>query len=119
MITKIYLEWFPCEKYITGMPLGLFSQKMKLRARFPISEGERPGKRPEENRATTKPDERSQNKLSERRGDRWHLIRNRCLNFPCVRHTTNDHKEVGLPVLQDSALPPGAHNLIYLVRPDD
>lgn len=43
MITKIYLEWFPCEKYITGMPLGLFSQKMKLRAPFPISEGERPG----------------------------------------------------------------------------
>lgn len=74
MITKIYLEWFPCEKYITGMPLGLFSQKMKLRARFPISEGERPGKRPEENRATTKPDERSQNKLSERRGtgDIWY-----------------------------------------------
>lgn len=35
----------------------------------PISKGEGLGKRPEENRATTKPDERSQNKLSERHGD--------------------------------------------------
>lgn len=100
------------------MPLGLFSQKMKLRARFPISEGERPGKRPEENRATTKPDERSLNKLSERRGagDIWYETG--VLIFPVwgIQQMTT---EVGLPVLQDSALPPGAHNLIYLVRPDD
>lgn len=96
------------------MPLGLFSQKMKLRAPFPISEGERPG---EETRRESSYDETGRT-ISEKKwandegtGDIWYETG--VLIFP-VWGTTNDHKEVGLPVLQDSALPP-----IYLVRPDD